>query len=369
MRLIPIHHVESGMLLGKPIFSGDGRILLKELVPLSDSYIRRLRKLGYTSIYIEDAETSDIIVEETIPDEIRQEVVVRIKKSYDHLSSPKTMERMLNSGQIGQEFSKLYNLLFDHLKVNDTFMLNMSSIYASDMYLYAHCMNVGVFSSVIGMAHGLSEERVKQLGVGAMLHDVGKLGVDKSILDKPGALTEEERIEVEKHTWYGYNILIKQAELSPLTAHCALQHHEKIDGSGYPRKLKGNDIHDFGRILAVADVYDALTSNRPYRKQPALPHEAMEYLYAGSGTHFDPHFVRLFREYVNIYPIGMQVQLSNGTFGIVAAVTKGTLDRPTIRVVAEQGYRVIPYDIDLSKHNNIVISSVRSLQETLLFGT
>jgi HD-GYP domain-containing protein (c-di-GMP phosphodiesterase class II) len=188
-----------------------------------------------------------------------------------------------------------------------------------------------------------------------MLHDIGKLQIDKAILDKPGKLTDEERNEVERHCRLGYDMLIKQVELSATSAHCALQHHEKYDGSGYPQRLRGQEIHEFGRLLAVPDVYDALTSNRVYRKA-FLPHEAMEFLYSNVGNHFDKQWVDLFIHHVNIYPNGLTVQLSNGAKGVVARSNEGNLQRPVILVLEEEGAPVTPHELNLAEQLNVVIT-------------
>lgn len=141
-----------------------------------------------------------------------------------------------------------------------------------------------------------------------------------------------------------------------------MQHHEKFNGTGYPRKLRGTDIHEFGRILAVPDVYDALTSNRVYR--PAmLPNEAVEYLFTQSGSHFDPEFVKLFLNHINIYPNGTPVQLSNGLEGVVAKANPHNLQRPVVLALSENGHKLDPYELDLSKELHITIVGTHNTQE------
>ena len=144
--------------------------------------------------------------------------------------------------------------------------------------------------------------------------------------------------------------------VSLLVAHCAFQHHERLDGSGYPRGLKGDEIHPYAKIIAVADVFDALTSNRVYR-DAMLPHEALEILYAGSGTLFDANVIQAFRRSVAIYPNGMVVVLSDGRRGIVEKQNKGLTHRPFLRIIAEKGEELAqPYSLDLSVNLDVVIT-------------
>ena len=355
MRIVEMARVQPGMRLARPLFAGDGRILLQEGVHLSSGYIQKLANLGFAYVYIDDAKTSEVEIFDAVDGQVRQEVVAKIKRVFDKMSDPKQVSKVIHSGELGREFVNLFGILFDSIRDNHTFVLNLSAIYSSDAFLYTHCMNVGILASFLGMAHGYREERIKQLGPGAMLHDIGKLLIESSILDKPGKLTQEEREAVEHHCELGYDILRKQPDLPAPSAHCALQHHEKYDGTGYPQQLKGQDIHDFGRLLAVPDVYDALTSNRVYR--PAvLPHEALEFLFAHTGSHFDPQFVHLFAKCVNIYPNGLPVQLSTGAQGVIARANDGNLQRPVVLVLEEQGREVEPYEMDLVKHINVTIT-------------
>lgn len=354
MRLVSVDTVESGQALGKPILGAKGNILLQAGVSLTPSYIRRLKQMGVAYVFVQDSETYDIEVGETIAPEVQREAVTKIERVYHRMLDPSQNLKMIESGELGEQFNRVFKLMFQSLSKDRTFLMDLNTIYSSDSYLYTHCMNVGTMACILGMAHGFSEDRLKKFGLGAMLYDIGKLHVNEAILNKPGTLTEEERAEIERHCELGYNTLIKQPSVYTTSAHCALQHHEKFDGTGYPRRLKGTEIHEFGRILAVTDVYDALTSNRVYRKA-ILPHEAAEFLYAGSGTHFDPQFVQLFMKHINIFPNGLSVDLSNRTAGVVARPNPETLQRPVVLVLTEEGQKVTPYELDLSSELNVTI--------------
>lgn len=356
VRMLSIQDVVEGMVLGRSIYDQNNRVILRDGVRLTTRYIKALESMGFYRLYIEDAETRGIEFVETIPEEVRMELVFNIKESYQFLAEQSIGERFMAGEIISEQFQSMFNVLFSYLRENDKLIFNMSSIYSSDAFLYNHSLNVGIFSTILAIANGNKEASIKEIGVGAMLHDIGKLFIPKEILNKPGKLTDEEKMEMNNHSKYGFDFLIRQYEISAVSAHAALQHHEKLDGTGYPRGLKGKEIHEIGRIVAVADVFDALTENRVYRKA-FLPHEGLEYLFANAGSHFDPHFVELFRNHVNIYPIGMTVTLSNGYEGIVAKINKENLQRPVILVTKEHDKKIDPYELDLSKNFNVVINA------------
>lgn len=185
----------------------------------------------------------------------------------------------------------------------------------------------------------INEKNLEILGLGAILHDVGKMLVPLEILRKPGQLTEKEFEQIRKHADYGFHLIKNVHTVSLLVANCAYQHHERLDGSGYPRGIKGDEIHYFGKIIAVADVFDAVTSNRVYRNA-MLPHQGLEVLYAGVGRKFDNTIIEAFRRAVAIYPNGLSVELNDGRKGVVSAQNEGIGDCPMIRILEENGEQI-----------------------------
>ncbi len=204
-----------------------------------------------------------------------------------------------------------------------------------DDYTFYHSVNVAVLSLIIGISVDLPRPELYKLGLGALLHDIGKVFISKKILSKEGPLDIEEFDEIRKHPTLGYEYLTKHYDVPAKSNLGALQHHERYDGSGYPSNLKDESISDFGRIIAIADVYDALTSDRPYRKA-LLPSDAMEYVMGGSGSMFDPQYVLKFTRKVAAYPLGTIVRLSNGSVGIVVLNYEDCCTRPRIRLVPQK---------------------------------
>lgn len=178
--------------------------------------------------------------------------------------------------------------------------------------------------------------------------DIGKVFVSQEILNKPDKLTEEEYEHMKSHSLMGYEYLKKRLDIPVVSYIGALQHHERYDGTGYPHGVEGTKISLFGKIIAVADVYDALVSDRPYRK-PLLPSEAMEYIMGGSGTMFDTQIVNVFIQRVSPYPVGTSVLLSDGYVGIVVENYSDCCLRPKIKVIGHKTEKVKPYYLSLKE--------------------
>ncbi|WP_326998719.1 HD-GYP domain-containing protein [Cohnella kolymensis] len=236
-------------------------------------------------------------------------------------------------------------------------LFNLTHLHASDGYLFHHSVNVAILSGIVGIAKGYNRNQLMDLGVGALLFDIGMTYFPDQLWQKRTQLNKEERERLSKHTEEGFNLLRKQFDISLLSAHCALQHHERYDGTGYPRGLKGEEIHEYARIVAIADVYCALTSARPYRKAYS-PNEAIEFLYANGNRWFDLELIKIFVNHIAVYPLATTVLLNTGQIGVVAAINPTSSNRPIIRIIAETEdapQLLVPYEVDLSKQMNITI--------------
>ncbi|MCT4620849.1 MAG: HD-GYP domain-containing protein [Marinisporobacter sp.] len=348
---INVNFLKPGMTLAKTIYGNDGQVLLSSGVNLRESYIQKLKKIGISSLYIDTRETADIVIEDVICEQNRFEAKNIIRTTMNDVYKGRSIETK-------EIFNAVSNIL-DDLLGNKDIMLNLSDIKAADDYTFGHSVNVCVLSLVTGIAMGYNRERLEKLGVGAVLHDIGKIAIPIDILNKPGKLTDTEYKIIQEHPRLGYEIVKKHPSISSLSAMVVLTHHERYDGTGYPLGKKGEEIYEFSRIVAIADVYDALTSDRVYKKK-ALPHEAIEYLIAMGNNQFDGDIVKKFIQHVAPYPVGTIVRLSTGVQGIVVAVDKNCPNRPKVRCFwNKQGDTYLnEVEVNLANLPSIKISAV-----------
>lgn len=226
---------------------------------------------------------------------------------------------------------------------------HLSRLKFQDDYTFRHSVGVGVqmagFCRFLHVGHELS----RQAAIGALLHDVGKMRIPLEVLNKPGRLTEAEFGEMKNHVLYGEELLADVSWVPPIARQVLAQHHERYDGSGYPRRLAGEGISQFGQMAAIIDVYDAITSARVYH-EPLQPVEAIRKLQEWGKFHFNEELVRHFIRMVGVYPDGTLVRLESGRLGIVVAQNPKNMLLPRVRVVydSRRGHAVEPYEVDLA---------------------
>jgi HD-GYP domain-containing protein (c-di-GMP phosphodiesterase class II) len=359
MRMMPISLSRPGMKLAKKIYSDDGIVLLAEGVELTASLIRRLGDCGISFLYIQDARTEGLMVPELLSEETQRRTIQAIRDAFRDFVDYPQKSKTGPYPYIGRKMRQVMQLIMDDLGNSKDAMIMLMNLHTVDHYLYMHSLNVCVYSTLLGMASGYNHDQLVTLGLGAMLHDIGKTQISMQVLLKPGALTQYEFEEMKRHTDRGYYLLKDEPNIPLLAAHCAYQHHERINGSGYPRGIKGNEIHEFAKWIGIVDSYDAMTSHRIYR-EAMLPHQAVEALYSGSDILYDTTMLRLFRDKVAIYPIGLMVKLNTGQSAIVSDINSTCAHRPIIRIFTdEEGMELkAPFDMDLSTHLNVLISKI-----------
>ena len=358
MRLVTIKQCKPGMRLAKKIFSEEGVVLLGEQMELTDRLIKRLEASHIYYLYVEDEQTEDVEVKSLISEDTFQFAVKEIKRHFDNMVSHADQPRSIRPS-ITKPLSSMLTTLLDELLEHKGAMVMLMNMGSIDNYLYQHSLNVCVYSSLLASQQNVSKDDVHTLGLAALLHDVGKTKIKAEILKKNDKLTLKEYEHVKLHTIYGYDILKQEPSIPYAVAKCALQHHERLDGSGYPYGLKGEEISEEAKWIGIVDSYDAMTTNRIYRS-PILPHDAIEHLYAGSGQLYDHRMLSEFRDKVVLYPIGIPVKLSNGVSGVVADYHANYPSRPIIRVIKDEDNERLsaPYDLDMSKILNVMITNV-----------
>ena len=352
MRYIPTLCLREGMVLAKSLYGKDGVLLLQQGQLLKQSYISHIAHFGFQGVYITDKLSEEIEIKTVIDDELRNSAAKAVRDIYVQSVTTGISQDMVDDAKA------VVHDLVENIVKNRNLMVNMIDLKSYDNYTYYHSVNVGVLSIVVGVALGMNNTALYKLGLGALLHDIGKVFIDKSIIDKPDLLTPEEFEEVKKHPAMGYEYLVNANLGFPISALVGiLQHHERMDGSGYPEGLSGEKIKKLSRIITVADVFDAMTSDRPYRPG-MMPSEVMEFLMGGAGTLFDAELVYLFTRKVAAFPLGTCVLLSNGLTAIVVENYEDCGLRPKVKIISKDA-KPIYLDLKNDRHlSNLTITSV-----------
>lgn len=367
MRLIPINCAREGQYLGKTIYDNNGRALLRGGVRLSSVYIKRIKELGIFTIYIDDEYVKNEI-KDVIEPYFRQTAVQTVKhtfQSFDkinnnmgkNLSKAQEKDMLKQRDNYLKSIGQLAHDIIDQVLHQRDVMIELVDIKSLDNYTYQHSVNVAVLSLVLGLSLNLHRTELHSLCIGALLHDIGKIFVPSEIVQKPDNLTDQEFLLIKEHTTKGYEYLGCNSIDIPATARIiALQHHEKANGKGYPENRNINNINKLSKIVALADVYDALTSDRPYRAA-MCPNEALEYIMANGGIQFDYEMVKKFARIIVPYPTGTLVKLSTGDIAVVEEANVNFPLRPKVRIVKSADNENI--ELDLEKNLHIVITGIQ----------
>jgi len=352
MRLVNTRYVVEGSVLARPVINSSGRVLLQAGVRVTASYIGRLMDMGYDVLFIKDDRLEDVEFHMSITGQTRKVAYKTIENVSKYIESGNESSLKVSSIRVTIQ-QMLNDLLF-----STDILGNLTEIQGYDDYTFHHSVNTTIIALVLGLASGYSEQKLLEFGMGILMHDIGKIKVPESILNKKTPLMEEEFEEIKLHSTIGFDILRKNNDFSLLSAHVAFQHHEKWDGSGYPRGLKGSEIHEYGKLAAIADVYEALISKRVYRK--ALePNVAYEYIVSQSNKHFDPQVLEVFKRHIAVYPSGSGIILSNGQRGNVVKQNPAFPNRPLVRVFYQDEEPLsVPIDYNLVDYPSLMVVAV-----------
>lgn len=366
MEKTTVDKAKTGSILARDVYTIDGKLLVKKGTIYREPLFQRFLEYGVEDIYLEAAESEQeestqiqqdvmgpgemealielqkpTVVHDVIQEKTRNHAHTQMKKTLSDLSS-------VSSSNLYQ-IKRIVEEMIEQLLAKKDFVTTLSQMRSIDDYTYKHSVNVGVLSLIIGIDMGLEGETLRHLGMGAMLHDIGKILVSEEIIKKPSKLTPREYDEVKRHTEYGYELL-KQMGIPEEAAIIALCHHEKYDGTGYNRGIGRTDIPLLARIVAVADVYDAMSHDRVYQRRVSHDKVYREITHLGD-IHFDSEIMELFVKRLHIYPTGIGIILNNGERGMVIGQNRLYPESPIIRVFTphKKNIKELYYDIDLSK--------------------
>ena len=273
-----------------------------------------------------------------------------------HSDSLKLVKSMFKDARMGinldiESSAVLVERVIDSVMRNSYALISLTKLRAFDEYTYNHSINVGVLTVGFARFIGLPRDVILPLGLAGLLHDLGKARIPDAILNKPGKLTDEEFTVIKKHPTKGVRLLRRLKGISEEVLRGVGEHHEKFNGNGYPEGRTADHIGLFASLISLADVYDALTSERVYKKG-IQPNKAMGTIFSLRGQDFFPTQVERFVNFLGIYPIGSLVQLSDGMFALVSSPNPGTPLHPNVKVILDKKVRsCVPRDLDLSRES------------------
>ncbi|MHB8065171.1 MAG: HD-GYP domain-containing protein [Ruminiclostridium sp.] len=347
---VNINDLKTGMILGEDVLC-DGNLLLSKGMVVKSNYITKLMSRGVSKLTVlaDKRYYDDIFLNpvEKFYAQAYEDIAIIIKKLKE--------EDELSISLVIPIVEKILEAVF----LNPGSILSLTGFRGQGDYNYAHSLDVCIYSLITAKVINLSFEDAVILGMGALLHDIGKVRITDDILLKQDRLSTGEYEQVKKHSEYGYDILRRYPQINYKIMQIVLQHHERCDGSGYPKQLKGKEINMLSKIVAIADIYDALTSDRVYNKK-ILPHEAAEYLLCISNTLIDSQITKVFINNIAIYPKGCQVLLNTNEVAIVLDSNSKMPLRPLLKIITDRDRNplIMPYEFDLQKNSRVLITRI-----------
>lgn len=357
MRRVSVVNLIKGMILGQPVYSSTGAMLIPARTTLTEQHISNLKNRGIIEVWVEDPRMEGVIIDEAVLNTTKIRALQAIRNLYQKASKNKDTKQVIIPDAL---INSVASELLDDISSGKNKVLNTFPPAPLDGYLPVHTVNVAMLSTTIGRQLKLNDMALFDLCVGALLYDIGMTFLPDELqnMEKEN-FTDEEFEELEKHVIYGFSALQQNKGISSTAQAVALQHHEKFDGTGYPKGLSGDQITLNAKIVAVADVYDSLLSDRPNRKR-FQPHEAYEYVMTAGGFDFDLEIVQAFTMCVAPYPVGTMIKLNTGEKGVVSKVTWGLATRPTIRIFYDSDGTDVTskIDIDLANKPSVLVNEV-----------
>lgn len=327
-KFIPIDEVKAGMKTAEVVFNNNGNVLIWEDVVLDELTIERLKSIGVREMAIHIEQPQEISRRAYVdsPERFKLEYTLDLNKT------KKMFQTIISGGNLEiEETDTIVESVFQKVDSNRNIIDSINQVRSIDEYTYYHSLNVSMLCMIIGKWLRLDSVHIENLVKAGLLHDIGKAKVPLEILNKPGKLTESEFAEMKKHSEYGYLLVKNNGSISTEIARAILTHHEKEDGSGYPLGLTGDKLNLYSKIITVADIFDAMTANRVYKRKDT-PFKVFELMQHGSFGVLDPIVLNTFLNNVTTYYIGSQVRLNTGEIGIVVFINSSNMSKPVVKV-------------------------------------
>lgn len=332
--------LKAGMRMDQSVVDRLGRILVARGSYLDDYIIESMIKMGIMSVYIQEGKEESGQPKE---EEICPLALENIEKLHTEDRSKVTLSNSVRkrvaegiqyiysnteSEHLADATDSIANDLMNTINSNNAVALDINALKTSDEYTFKHSVDVATIAMILAKKQGMSDKKIREIGVAGLLHDVGKTKVPNEILNKPGPLDDEEFTIMKQHPVFGYRMIKDRKEFGPEVAMAVLQHHEKTDGRGYPMAVQASQISNYAKILSVADIYDALVTERPYKKA-FTQRTAVEMVMSMTGE-LDMEAMQCFLESIILYPVDAVVELSNGETAKVVKNSPNNVLRPMV---------------------------------------
>lgn len=322
-----ITEIVPGMKTSKDVMTEDGKVALSEGIVLTANLIERLKNWDISYVDVYEPVDEDIVV--THPVSVQQrffdqysETISSVRKAFDSVRFEKRIPIA--------EMTELVNQAIEPMLTSVGVINHLHMVRRQDDYTFRHLVNVSVIAGILGKWLGYSEDKIIEIIFTGILHDVGKTQIPLEILNKPGRLTAEEMAIMMRHTSLGYNLVRSIPDIPPSIGYGVLEHHERMDGTGYPLGIVHDKIHPYAKIIAVADIYDAMTSDRVYHRKVS-PFKVVEMMMGEMFGKLDPEICAVFLNNVRDYFIGNVVELNDGREGEVVYLGPFIASRPVVR--------------------------------------
>ena len=349
MRIVAVDELNNEMKLARDVIDPEsGRVLLGAGASGLPHYSSRFRAIGVGYLYVDDPCSAGIEIPPSVSDEIRAGAEQALDLVYEKCE----MEQNPDYRAVKQTVKDLIG----EILANPEILVNVYEMRARGGDFLGHSVNVAFLSLLLANRLGYGAENMRKLGLGALLHDIGVAGMPQSLLRKKNALSAEEKFLYEQHAVLGYQRVKDSWEIPPLSRNVILCHHERADGSGYPHHLLKGDIHEFSRIVGLADCFEELTGGHPFSRQISIQ-ETMELLAVKGCEWFDRELVSKFGDCIPTCQNGTTVRLNDGRTAVVTAQNRGFPTRPVVRVIQDaEGNRIDPaQEINLLENNHLVL--------------
>jgi HD-GYP domain-containing protein (c-di-GMP phosphodiesterase class II) len=350
MRAIPTQYVQENTILGEDLYTSKGIILVRSGSKLTKKLIKKINENQIFTVYIKD-EHSNNEVDRLLEQSLRVKGTMLIKELFDKVIKKEEILTIHNkisdyADDVLYELNSVRNKQIEYIDIKNV-----------GMYLYSSSLNVAIISALLAWDLGYNNNMVKQIFLGGIYHDLGLAMLPENVINKSSELTLEEKKMILMHPVSGHKFIKDKGFLTAYIKVIALQHHERLNGTGYPKRVSKEAINPLAQIIGLVDIYDAMTSDRPYKRSVSSK-EAIEYIMGSAGSHFDHKITLAFIKKINPYPRGSLIELSDGRFAVVDEVYKNLPLSPLVRIIKKDKEKYIYESLDLKNQPNLVVKQI-----------